>query len=274
MVQGDSLRLQQVLRNLLGNAVKFTEQGTIQLKAEKLAHANGRLTLRISVSDTGIGIDSAAQANLFEPFIQANHSSTRQYGGTGLGLTISRRIVELMDGEIGVESVPEKGSTFWLVVTLDALVDPSSKRDVHLAEASAQGQLPAAESQSGSAQNTKRILIAEDNADNRDIVVMLLEDMGHTNIATVSNGEEALAKIAAEPFDLILMDCQMPLLDGYEATRRLRQQSSERSTVPIIALIANAMQGDRTKCLNAGMNDYLSKPFTAEELANAIEQWV
>lgn len=263
VVVGDSFRLQQVLRNLLSNAVKFTEQGNILLKADNTKETAQTVTLRVSVIDSGIGISPSEQDNLFEPFIQADSSSTRQYGGTGLGLTISRRIIELMHGTIGVNSLAGEGSTFWFEVTLEK----ATVAEDSLSVGEYRERLEKPEGQ------TVRVLVAEDNIDNRDLVVMLLEDMGYHHIKTVSNGEEALEQIGLHPFDIVLMDCQMPVLDGYEATRRLRQLGSENGAMPVIALTANAMQGDRQKCIDAGMNDYITKPFVAEDLAAVIKQW-
>ena len=265
LVVGDSFRLQQVLRNLLGNALKFTAQGSIQLRSQPIKTTQTTVEVRFSITDTGVGIEADAQENLFEPFIQADNSSTRQYGGTGLGLTICRRIIELMDGEIGVDSQPTVGSTFWFVVPFEKAGDSEDLLEVpNLSRSAAE--------ESDSAQ--VRILVAEDNVDNRDLLVMLLEDMGYNNVSTVENGEEALVKTSTESFDLILMDCQMPIVDGYEATKRLRQQSLSNSHVPVIAITANAMQGDREKCLSAGMNDCITKPYASEALEDLIVSWL
>ncbi|MEL6160626.1 MAG: chemotaxis protein CheB [Cyanobacteria bacterium J06554_11] len=275
-VVGDSFRLQQVLLNLLGNAVKFTEQGGIVLSVERLdslQHNTPRevasaatARLRLSVRDTGIGIPPEDQADLFEPFTQADTSSTRQYGGTGLGLTISRRIVELMDGEIGVESRLGEGSTFWFEIALETSDDLTE--DHQSAERS---QTP---SDPDSLKKTAQLLIAEDNQDNMDILVMILEDLGYENLTTAINGEEVLAKMATGTFDLVFMDCQMPQLDGYETTRQIRKQDSDNSAVPVIALTASVMAGDRERCLEAGMNDYVSKPFSIDDIVNMLDQWL
>ena len=265
IVVGDSFRLQQILHNLLGNAVKFTAEGSIHLRSQRIQVTKDNVIVRFSITDTGIGIHADAQENLFEPFIQADNSSTRQYGGTGLGLTICRRIVELMRGQIGVESDPNEGSIFWFVIPLEKAGD--SSEDI----VEAQSAQPLAGDDSDS--NQVRILVAEDNVDNRDLLVMLLEDIGYSNVITVENGKEALNRINAESFDLVLMDCQMPIVDGYEATRTLRQQSSKNSNIPVIAITANAMKGDRDKCLAAGMSDYITKPFASEDLERKLMQW-
>jgi len=264
LVVGDSFRLQQVLRNLLGNALKFTAKGSVCLRSQHIEATSEPAKVRFSIIDTGVGIDAGAQENLFEPFIQADNSSTRQYGGTGLGLTICRRIVELMDGDIGVESELDKGSRFWFVIPLEEAGDRESISEDKDASTPAEGK---------PGRSQVRILVAEDNIDNRDLLVMLLEDLGYDNVTTVENGQQALVKAEAESFDLVLMDCQMPVLDGYEATRKLRQQDSNNSHIPVIAITANAMQGDRDKCLAAGMNDYITKPFISEVIENALTQW-
>ena len=260
-VIGDSFRLQQILRNLLSNAVKFTAQGSVVLGASCQTQSEGMATIRLYVRDTGIGIDKSKQADLFEPFIQSDASSTRQYGGTGLGLTISRRIVELMDGEIGIESALGEGATFWLTVALPLIDAPQVENE------------PAAiPSEPPSEHPTTRVLIAEDNEDNQHLLIMLLEDLDYLSLETASDGAQVLEKAASQDYDLILMDCQMPQVDGYEATARLRA-SSRNQNVPIVALTANAMQGDRQKCLDAGMDDYLSKPVMLDKLLDAIARW-
>ena len=261
MVVGDSFRLQQVLRNLLSNAVKFTEEGSITLGAQQMAQQVGKATIHLFVRDTGIGIALENQADLFEPFIQSDASSTRQYGGTGLGLTISRRIVELMGGKIGMESVEGEGSTFWLNVEMPVI------GEVLEDEASAEPSQPLT-----AAKPTARILIVEDNEDNLHLLILLLEDISHLSLETARDGAEALEKMASRDYDLILMDCHMPHVDGYEATAQLRA-SDRNQDVPVIALTANAMQGDREKCLAVGMDDYLSKPIVVDQLLETIDRW-
>ncbi|MBE9062451.1 chemotaxis protein CheB [cf. Phormidesmis sp. LEGE 11477] len=267
LVVGDSFRLQQILRNLLGNAIKFTAAGSIQLRSQRIQVTSQTVTVRFSITDTGVGIYPEAQENLFEPFIQADNSSTRQYGGTGLGLTICRRIVELMSGEIGVESEPDQGSNFWFVIPLDKA---GESEDILAGDAL---QPPVEEEGNGTNGSQVRILVAEDNVDNQDLLVMLLEDMGYDNVITAGNGQEALSRVNAEAFDLILMDCQMPIVDGYEATQKLREQNSINRGIPVIAITAHAMQGDREKCLAAGMSDYITKPFVTEELERKLIHW-
>jgi len=398
-LRGDPGRLRQILMNLIGNAIKFTESGEVVLFVSQQGEANGRATLRFEVKDTGIGIDPAAQQHLFQAFNQADGSTTRRFGGTGLGLAIARQLVGLMQGEIGLESKPEQGSTFWftarfekqphpvsqtvapadmtglrvLVVddnatnrqilqlqlesqqmqpvaasggpqALELLRDASSagapfdlaildlqmpgmdglmlareikadpaiastrivllsslgqRRDTaELRAAGIQEYLVKPIKQSrlferlGSAMGptltaspvvdepprqqadphpTVRILLAEDQSVNRKVALRLIESLGYRADA-VANGIEVLEAIQRIPYDIILMDCQMPELDGYETTRRIRSQQHSRP-IHIIAMTAHAMQGDREKCLAAGMDDYISKPVRTPDLLAAIEQW-
>lgn len=265
-VEGDSFRLAQVLRNLLSNALKFTEKGSIILRVTQLNDSSDTAELRFSVKDTGIGILPEDQVNLFEPFIQADGSNTRQYGGTGLGLTISRRIVELMGGEIGIDSEIALGSTFWFVVPLNCPDDAA-------ANTGDSGQSTDA-NQDQQTQNSSRILVVEDNAENRELLIMLLEELGYSAVDTAENGKVAIAKLEQQPYDIIFMDCQMPELDGYETTIHIREHLPLNQRVPIVGVTANAMPGDRDKCLAAGMNDYISKPFMLEDLAAALDHWI
>jgi len=242
-----------------------------------------RTRIRFSVTDTGVGIADSAQVDLFEPFVQADASSTRQYGGTGLGLTISRRIVELMGGEIGVDSQLGEGASFWFVVPLGGQYDSENNPKTTTASMVPDSAVPdSAVPDSAMTDSTERqainpanvnILVAEDNPDNQDVVVMMLEGLDYTQVETASNGLEVLEKAALKHYDLILMDCQMPQMDGYEATRKLRESDDENKTTTVIAMTANAMQGDREQCLAAGMDDYLSKPLMLDKLADVLEKW-
>ncbi|MFL6199092.1 MAG: ATP-binding protein [Thermoanaerobaculia bacterium] len=254
---GDPGRLRQVLTNLLGNAVKFTERGTIAVEARRLPE--GRL--KFLVRDTGIGIPAEAQDRLFGLFSQADASTSRRFGGTGLGLAISRRIVEQMGGEIGFESEPGKGSTFWFALGLE----PASPPEI-LDPARGRGARPRPGGR-------RRILVAEDNLINQIVVVQQLSSLGYDAVA-VNNGQEALEALEKAPFDLILMDCQMPELDGYEATRRIREGPEERQRIPIVAFTAHARQEDLEHCLAAGMNDTITKPFAEEVLSRKLEHWL
>ncbi|NET91109.1 MAG: response regulator [Kamptonema sp. SIO1D9] len=260
---GDDFRLNQVLSNLVSNAIKFTEVGEVKITVSRVAEENAIATLRFTVQDTGIGIAPEQQENLFQPFTQADSSTTRQYGGTGLGLTICRRIVQLMNGEIGVESNLGEGSTFWLTVPLERV-----STSVDAGESSA---TPATTTLSAS-RSTPRILLAEDNADNRVLLSFMLRELGY-EADEVENGREALERINNGDYDIVFMDCMMPVMDGYEATQALRQQEGEERHTIVIGLTANAMEGDRERCLEVGMDEYLSKPASLEDLERILHYW-
>jgi signal transduction histidine kinase len=263
LVEGDPARLRQVLINLVSNAIKFTERGRVEVKVEQELFDTSGAHLRFSVSDSGIGIDAETQAHLFKPFTQADSSTSRRYGGTGLGLVICRKLVELMGGEIGLSSRPGRGSTFHFLVVLRPAVGRAA--ETHAGEA----PRPSGE------QGRYRLLLAEDNPINQLVALGQLEALGYRADAA-GNGHEVLRAFENEHYDLILMDCQMPELDGYETSRRIRDLESQqaRSPVPIVAVTAHAMKGDREKCLAAGMNDYLSKPFRQDDLAIMLARWL
>ena len=255
-VWGDPARLRQVLANLIGNALKFTPAGKVEVELERCA--DGRL--RCTVRDTGIGIPAESQGRIFGLFSQADSSTSRRFGGTGLGLAISKRIVEQMGGEIGFESRSGEGSTFWFVLGLDAAAPP----DLPPPEAGATAE-PAG--------GQRRILVAEDNVINQLVVVEQLTAMGYDAVA-VHNGCEALQALESGDFALVLMDCQMPDLDGYEATRLIREGPEKNRRIPILALTAHAMREDLDRCLAAGMNDAITKPFGEEDLRRKLEHWL
>ncbi len=261
---GDAGRLSQILINLVGNALKFTQQGRISLEVTHQETRDRLARLHFAVHDTGIGLTPKEQSRLFQPFTQASSGTTRKYGGTGLGLAICRQLVEKMHGEINVESAPGKGSTFWFTISLP------------IAEAIAPLD-PAATPQNISADFSQvRVLVAEDNAVNRRVVKMQLDRQGCQS-DLVENGLAAVEAVQSKLYDVVLMDCEMPEMDGFEATRKIRRWEAERrdrgehvNAITIIALTANAMSGDRAACLAAGMNDYLSKPMRAPELIEAL----
>ena len=266
-LKGDDFRLQQVLSNLISNALKFTSQGQIKIiitpEAETRTESSNLIDIRFIVEDTGIGISAAQQEKLFQPFTQADDSTTRQYGGTGLGLTISRRLVELMGGTIDVESVVGQGSIFWFVVPLE--IATGKEQTSQSKVTTTVSKIPPEPTQIG-------ILIAEDYADNLDLLLFMLDSLGY-EADTVNNGREAIDKLAHQDYDIVLMDCQMPELDGYQTTQTIREKEGKERHTTIIGLTANAMKGDRQKCLDAGMDDYLSKPIDLKELADTIQKW-
>ena len=405
-LRGDPGRLRQVLTNLIGNAIKFTSSGEVVVRAEKENESEQHVVIRFSVTDTGIGIRETAQRNLFQPFIQADGSTTRKYGGTGLGLAISKQLVEMMEGQIGLTSVPGEGSTFWFTAQFEKQTEPhavyspdlrilagrralivddnltnrkilshqldspgmlhqeaeSGKTALALLRAAAALGKPfdvaildlmmpemdgfelarhiksdatiagtalvmltsygerggAAEARevgieaylskpvrqsalfdclakvtSASAKteqpqpivqlpkplaatgpsSLKRILIAEDNMVNQKVAMRQLLKLGYRADA-VANGKEVLEALARIPYDLILMDCQMPEMDGYEATAEIRRRQLQTQHTPVIAMTAHALEGDRAKCLAAGMDDYVSKPVKVEELQRVLESFL
>jgi signal transduction histidine kinase/ActR/RegA family two-component response regulator len=264
VVRGDPVRLRQILANLIGNAVKFTERGRIDLRVRRFDSGARGVGLRFEIRDTGIGIAPHLLGELFKPFTQADSSTTRRFGGTGLGLSIAKRLAELLGGEIGAQSTPGDGSTFWFTCCLE----PAGTSTRATPQPKVQAATPAA---SGGAAS---VLVVEDNPINQLVVVEQLGKLGH-RARIAANGLEALRILARNRYDLVLMDCQMPDMDGYEATRAIRagQAGVLDPAVPIIAVTASALQGDRERGLEAGMNDYLVKPVSSEALGAAIERW-
>ncbi len=261
---GDAGRLRQILTNLLSNAVKFTQKGSIAIRVTRVDEVAAKILLLFEIEDSGVGIPQKSIGRLFKPFSQADASTSRVFGGTGLGLSISKYLVERMGGTIGVSSTEGKGSTFWFTVRL-----PLAEKFNHKDEESEQhfashlGKL-----------GPVRILVAEDLPINQVIASKLLEKMGFS-VEIASNGKEAVKAMIERPFDLILMDCHMPEMDGYDATKTIRNHPQiKHRDIPIIAMTANAMKGDREDCLRAGMNDYLSKPIKPNTLGHTISKWL
>jgi PAS domain S-box-containing protein len=254
-VVGDSLRMRQVLLNLASNAVKFTDAGRVTLAVASLG--DGRL--RFSVADSGIGIDPAVRHLLLDPFSQADSSTTRRFGGTGLGLAICAQLVELMGGTLDFESRVGAGSTFWFDVPLRPADPPAVPPAPEVAPPLPENDVPLA----------TRVLLADDAGINRLVGVAMLERLGCV-VDVVANGVEAVAAVRDRRYDVVLMDCLMPVMDGYEATGHIRRLGTEASRTPIIALTASAMVGDREKCLAAGMDDYLAKPINQAALAGVL----
>ena len=256
MAIGDPGRLRQILMNLVGNALKFTNQGEIVVRVLRLQDN----TMQFSVSDTGIGISAEKQKSVFEAFVQADTSSTRHYGGTGLGLAIVSQLVALMQGRIWLESKPGEGSTFYFTARFGLAAAVPTKEQTHSREEPAAAKLS----------RKLRILVADDNLVNLRLAASLLAKQGHSAV-TVSSGREALAALKQQSFDLALMDVQMPDMDGFETTKAIRaQERTSHKYLPIVAMTAHAMIGDRERCLAAGMDSYVTKPVDAAKLFTAI----
>ena len=262
-LRGDAGRLRQVLMNLLDNAVKFTKQGEVSLRVSAENVTETEAVLRFRVRDTGIGISLEEQGRLFEPFVQGDDSVTRKYGGTGLGLVIARQLVERMGGHIGLESVPGEGSTFSFTVRFTRQKNVMAAKELKLG--------PVATVLSEQPARLGRILVAEDNAINQLVALAQLRKLGFAADA-VANGIAALEALDRIAYDAVLMDCQMPELDGYAATAEIRFREGGSKHTQIIAMTAHAMQGDREKCLAAGMDDYVTKPMRVEELRAALNR--
>jgi signal transduction histidine kinase/HPt (histidine-containing phosphotransfer) domain-containing protein/ActR/RegA family two-component response regulator len=263
---GDPARLRQVLMNLVGNAIKFTDLGHVKVRVERAKRPpkdEPGPWLTFSVVDTGVGIPATELEKLFKAFTQVDSSMSRRFGGTGLGLAISRDIVHLMGGEISVDSAPGRGSTFRFTVRLAPPSRPIS--DPALRQATQEDLR--------NLRGNFHILLAEDNPVNQMVSLRQLKALGF-RASAVTNGWEALQALARHPFDLVLMDCQMPKMDGYEATRRVREGEAGKRRLPIIAVTAHAMKGDREKCLQSGMDDYLSKPFREQDLSAVLDRWL
>jgi PAS domain S-box-containing protein len=262
---GDEVRLRQVLAKLAGNAVKFTERGEVRIGLELLEQAGGNAKLRCIVEDTGIGISEEQRGRLFEHFSQVDNSTTRKYGGAGLGLAMSKQLVEMMGGEIGFESQPGVGSKFWFTVPCNG--QPAPRPPAGLAP-----ELRALDRALRNANGSGgRILVAEDNAVNRVIACRMLERAGY-QVRAVENGRLAAAEAVSGAYDVVLMDVHMPEMDGFQATAEIRRQEGELRHTPIVAMTARALPGDREECLRAGMDDYISKPIHRDELMALVER--
>jgi two-component system, sensor histidine kinase len=266
-VLGDPVRLRQVLVNLAGNAIKFTESGEVAVRVRSV---DGASRLRFEVTDTGIGISEEAQTQIFSAFSQADSFTTRKYGGTGLGLAICRQLVGLMGGQIGVHSTLNRGSTFWFEVRLEPAADPAETF-----VAASGGWSPDFARGEEARGNGALVLLVEDNPVNREVAVGMLENLGYRT-ESAANGMLALEAVSEATYAAVLMDCQMPVMDGLTATAEIRRREAKTGgeRLAIIALTANAMQGNRERCLSAGMDDFLSKPFTQVELGSVLKKWV
>lgn len=269
--RGDPHRLRQMLANLVNNAIKFTAQGRIEIESKEIKCREGAVCLEFSVSDSGVGIAADKIDLLFKPFSQADDSTSRQFGGSGLGLSIVRSLAQLMGGDVGVDSAPGNGSRFWFRIFTERLTAGDESRQL-------ERDASAAHASSGQQQTLSgRVLVVEDNPTNQLVITALLNRMG-VDTRVAENGQLAVEMITAhaEPFDAVLMDLLMPVLDGYSATERIRdwEYANQRPHLPIIALTANAFPENRAHCQRIGMDDFLAKPVIADELAKALGHWL
>ena len=268
-LSGDPIRLRQIVLNLLSNAIKFTERGEITVCVKLERQPENLAWVYFSITDTGIGINAGAQEQVFDVFSQADTSTTRHYGGTGLGLAICKQLVEKMGGEIGVDSSFGQGATFWFSLSLPVIAEiPAAPEEV-----------PAKPHHSGKFSASRlsgHVLLAEDNPVNQHVTSAMLKRLGCT-YRIAEDGHAVLTEIERHSFDLILMDCHMPEMDGLEATRHIRSREAEKASderVAIIALTANVVEGDREQCLAVGMDDYLAKPFRQAQLYEVLQRWL
>jgi len=274
---GDSFRIRQILLNLVGNAIKFTERGDVVLRVKSIRSDGDRETLRMEVQDSGPGIPADKMDRLFKPFSQVDSSSTRRYGGTGLGLSICQKLVELMGGEIGVESTPGQGSTFWFTLRLSVVArsDSAGRGKVTVEARTLQEPVSFAEAEPAEMEGGVLILIVEDDEVNQFVLKMILQGAG-ARVRIAKNGREAVEMTSNEVFDLIFMDCQMPVMDGFEATGRIYAQAAElgRKRPQVVALTADATSATRQHCKEVGMNDYLVKPVDFGKLQGVLDNWL
>jgi CheY-like chemotaxis protein/HPt (histidine-containing phosphotransfer) domain-containing protein len=268
---GDPGRIRQVLGNLAGNAVKFTERGHVLLRVSALDRATGGQHLLFEVEDSGVGIAPQARLRLFEPFTQADASTTRRFGGTGLGLAICKRLVELMEGEIGVDSVIGAGSRFWFTSSLPAAGDAAAAEGIEAAKGK-HGE--SGRDDRDAVRYAGKVLLVEDNDVNRKVASAVLRKLG-LEVAEAANGLEAVDLCLASSFDLVLMDMHMPEMDGLEATRVLRmRERTGGQRMPILAMTANVLPEARAACRDAGMDDFVPKPFVRKQLLEALSRWL
>ncbi|MBI3848504.1 MAG: response regulator [Planctomycetes bacterium] len=266
-VAGDPGRLRQILTNLVSNSLKFTEQGSVTVRVTRMEESTTSVVLRFEIVDTGIGIPPDAQSKLFLSYSQAESSTTRRFGGTGLGLAISKRLAERMGGSIGVISTEGAGSTFWFTARFDRITETSESSEPVSDDSSPASRPIAAQSPS------RHVLVVDDDEVNRRLAEIVLEKLGH-RVTLATNGREAVDLVAASEFDVVLMDCQMPEMDGFEATAalRVRERESGARRLPIVAMTASATTDDRKRCLDADMDDYVSKPLKHDSLSSVIDR--
>ena len=279
-------RLRQILINLAGNAIKFTSEGEISVCVTLDSETEKDATLRFSIRDTGIGIPPDKIDMLFDAFQQVDASTTRKFGGSGLGLSISKQLAEMMGGEVGIESEEGKGSTFWFTVHLpkqgvSSKEEPPDQashqglRSLPREKKPKEGGLVTSHTIHEDKRGHYRILLVEDNVVNQMVALRILKKLSY-NADVVANGREAINALKSLPYDLVLMDCQMSEMDGFEATKAIRdgESGTDASNIAIIAMTANAMEVDREICIESGMNDYISKPVDIQILAKMLEKWL
>jgi CheY-like chemotaxis protein len=274
---GDFGRFRQIMINLIGNAIKFTEAGHVRVHLKCLEENGTDCLMAVAVEDTGCGIPEEAQPKIFQKFSQADASTTRRYGGTGLGLAVSKNLVELMGGDLTFNSKEGEGTTFFFTLRLaiyrsELAAEPAQAEQL-AALAQAVAEKPATEDRPDRREVKSHILIAEDNSINQKVAQRLLERLGYA-VEVAVNGHQAVQKWAEGGHDLILMDCQMPEMDGYQAAQTIRTTEAGKKRIPIIALTANAMAGDREKCLAAGMDGFISKPINVKDLTDTLERFL
>ncbi|MFT5223650.1 MAG: EAL domain-containing protein (putative c-di-GMP-specific phosphodiesterase class I), partial [Glaciecola sp.] len=262
-LRGDGGRIRQILLNLVGNAIKFTREGSVIIRVAVVEQSSDSVALHVEVTDTGIGLSPKAQSEVFASFVQADTSSTREHKGTGLGLAICRQLVNLMGGEIGVKSAENSGSTFWFTVDLGLGASPADEPAPLTADTTLDN---------AKASQPVRALVVEDNTVNQEVVAGMLQSLGHW-VDVVSNGQEAIDAATRTHYDIMFMDYNMPVMDGFDATRAIRRLQGTQRHTPIIAMTADAVAGDRERGLDAGMDDYLTKPFKSATLAAAVARW-
>lgn len=288
MLNGDPTKTRQILTNLLSNSVKFTHEGSIRTQITLLNNKNKQYNIRISVEDTGIGISEKAQKNIFEPFVQEDTSTTRKYGGTGLGLALIKEFTEMLGGKISIESTQGNGSRFWVDIPFGHASEMTESEEIAQPILERESEIKSEHKKyknKKEAQNTLDqkqkadsidLILAEDNPVNALIAKTMIAQMG-LNVKHVPNGKQAFDEISSgKPYKLVLMDMHMPIMDGYEATKSIRQWEKEQSTppIPIIAMTANTLAGDRDKCIASGMDDFLPKPVKQDYLKKVIFEWL